>query len=1203
MSLRSVLRLGASFLATLFLAASALRAQPVFTAPGFVDEALYAGNGMISLRFDSAGRLYVGEKQGRVLLFRPNVGVTPLSFAYQYYEYSGNWSALADFTGLSALASGSVTTLDTEAHPARRADNFGLRFTGSITIESAGSHTFYTRSDDGSRLWINGQLVVNNYFNQGATERSGSITLAAGTHEMVVEYYDSGGGETLSVSYEGPGLPKQIIGANSGPYLAPLLFADFRAQVNTEGERGFLGLALDPDYDNNRYVYVLFSTATDQRLVRYTANPAFTAVDPASELVLLSGLPNANPVHKAGDIAFHPDDPHSLYIMLGDDGDRYSVANLATYKGKLLRVDSSTGQGLPSNPFWNGDANSVASRVWAHSFRNPFRFAFDPAAPVADVLYISENGDGTDRVARIAKGANGGWDAQFTADSVDGLRKILRTTTPSLTGISIIRGGVFAPGGVALYNSRYGTGPNSRGEIRRWYLTGPALDTVTPFPEDLDGNGDQQPFMSGYTGFNIVTTALGPDGHLYYTDSGQGSALGTGYRLGRIRFQGGTPPVASFSASVTNGPAPLTVTFTDASTAASGSIASRAWNFGDGTTSTLTNPVKTYSAPGVYPVSLTVATTQGLTHVTTATITAVHTVQLTVNAQLFDATTLSNFPFAAATTLGFYQADGVTPLPVPGGSGHAANFLPVPSGGILDTTVAVELTGPGVVLSAGESDTDGVEPAFVGFALSNSLSAQSVAPVFHLSALVVRGRVIDTLGQSAVTDLGFLRAGQPYALSAGRDFLVGSGHPPTSVPHRLVTDALGYYHAPLRPGDGDAVFTVDLAADTQPDILGQPVLDLAVPASGSLVRDITVGRHSAGLGRDDTSAIAPTPAIVFANQIQPVFNSLCIACHNDIATNSGGLDLQSSASLTALVNQRSAFAPGVKLVDPGHPDRSFLWEKINSATPQRGTRMRPGDPIPLAQQALIRDWITQLGSTGTLQLSSTSHAVQESTGNITLTLTVRRVGGSSGAVSVQLATVPGGTAVPDEDFQALSTTLNWADGDTSDRTVTLTLLADTLVDDGKTLGLRLSSPTGGALLAPAPGAVVVLTDTPFQLWRGARHGSAANSPAGQPSADPDGNGLANLLEYALGASPSPASSVSLPTATPVGAPPHLELSFNRIADPSLTYRVQAVSSLASTWTDIWTSSGSSNTSGLVTVPDPISLTDEPRRFLRLVITQ
>ena len=80
---------------------------------------------------------------------------------------------------------------------------------------------------------------------------------------------------------------------------------------------------------------------------------------------------------------------------------------------------------------------------------------------------------------------------------------------------------------------------------------------------------------------------------------------------------GNTPPVANFTSSV-NG---MTVSFTDTSSDSDGSIASRSWNFGDGTTSTATNPSKTYSAPGTYTVKLTATDNQGATNSKSANVT------------------------------------------------------------------------------------------------------------------------------------------------------------------------------------------------------------------------------------------------------------------------------------------------------------------------------------------------------------------------------------------------------------------------------------------------------------------------------------------------------------------------------------------------------------------------------------------------------
>lgn len=1066
-----------------------LAAAPVFSVPGFVDEPIHLGNGMISLAFDHEGNLLVTEKQGRVLLLKPNTGAPAPSFAYQYYE--GTWTALPDFSALTPVATGVVSSISLE--PRLRNDYFGLVFTGQLHLPASGEYTFYTRSDDGSRIYINDTLVVDHDGLHGATEMSGNITLAAGSHTLRVEYFEAAGGEALEVSYAGPDQPKQVIGANSGPFLAPTVFADIVSQVNSAGERGLMGFALDPDYANNRYLYLLFSTNSDQRIVRYTANTAFTAVEPGSALTLLSGLPNATNVHKAGDIAFRPGEPYNLYVMLGDDGDRYVVGDLDLYHGKLLRIDSATGLGLPDNPHYDGNPASVRSRVFSHRYRNPFRFAFDPANSEGEArLYLSENGDGTDRIVRVEKGADGGWDPQFLTDSSDGKRKILYTTLPSITAIAFLRGGPFAPDGPMLYNARYGG--NDRKEVRRWRVTGAALDTLEPLPED---NGE--PFLTGFTSFNIVSFTQGPDGALYFTDSNQGSSTGNGYRLGRIRYVGGEAPVAAFSISPDPavGAAPLLVSFTDASTFSDAAIAQWSWEFGDGTTSTSPSPSHTYAAPGVYTVRLTVTDTIGLNHSLTDEITVVHPVSLTLDALVRDARAAgSPVPLAVPTELRLYQADGVTPLPFAGGLGVSENILLVPVGGALQTTISVALTGPGVVVSAGEPATDGVASAFAGFALSLSAFEQQIAPVFNLAPTLVRGRATDTLGAAAPLDIGVARGVSkiPYAVAGGRDFLPGSGHLAIGVAHRVVADALGYFHVPVRDDDGGVDFTLDATADTLVSTHGRVSTTVFVPAGIETVRDLRIGLYDGATGVDDLSAIAPTPAVDFITQIQPIFTAQCMACHNDIATNSGGLDLQPWASYAALVNVLSVEAPGVKLVEPGRPDRSYLMEKISSAQPQVGTRMRPGDPMALALQALMRDWITQL---------KPPH--------------------------------------------------------------------------------------------------------PHDTWRAQIFGEEVDEPAAQPGADYDGDGVSNLLAYALGVSPlesTPVSALPAQETTEIGEESYLTLRVVR--DPTATgliYAVEATADLADA--SSWNSTGTValvDTPSLLVVRDAEPISAGSRRFLRLRVT-
>ena len=72
--------------------------------------------------------------------------------------------------------------------------------------------TFYTNSDDGVRLWVNHQLLIDNWTNHGATENSATIQLTAGsTYDIRLEFYENTGGATMQLSWSSPSTPKQIV--------------------------------------------------------------------------------------------------------------------------------------------------------------------------------------------------------------------------------------------------------------------------------------------------------------------------------------------------------------------------------------------------------------------------------------------------------------------------------------------------------------------------------------------------------------------------------------------------------------------------------------------------------------------------------------------------------------------------------------------------------------------------------------------------------------------------------------------------------------------------------------------------------------------------------------------------------------------------------------------------------------------------------
>ncbi len=126
---------------------------------------------------------------------------------YAYYE--GTWDNLPNFDALTALDTGITSAID--LNNATSANYFGFTFDGYINVSTEGEYTFYTASDDGSALWIGNNQVVDNDGLHGMVEKSGTICLEAGYHKISVAYFEKTGGNSLTVSYAGPGISKTTL--------------------------------------------------------------------------------------------------------------------------------------------------------------------------------------------------------------------------------------------------------------------------------------------------------------------------------------------------------------------------------------------------------------------------------------------------------------------------------------------------------------------------------------------------------------------------------------------------------------------------------------------------------------------------------------------------------------------------------------------------------------------------------------------------------------------------------------------------------------------------------------------------------------------------------------------------------------------------------------------------------------------------------
>ena len=175
-------------------------------------------------------------------------------WSYDYYQ--GVWQALPDFDALTAIASGTTDNISIE--PAQRANNFGLRFKGCLEASIDGYYTLSTSSDDGSRLYLNDELVIDNDGLHGNQTVSNQVFLSKGLYPLTLEYFQDTGDSNLSLDWIAPLRGQSYLTtANDGQFYNPPALANnivsFEFDVPADGDFRFSVNARGVDSDSDSF--------------------------------------------------------------------------------------------------------------------------------------------------------------------------------------------------------------------------------------------------------------------------------------------------------------------------------------------------------------------------------------------------------------------------------------------------------------------------------------------------------------------------------------------------------------------------------------------------------------------------------------------------------------------------------------------------------------------------------------------------------------------------------------------------------------------------------------------------------------------------------------------------------------------------------------------------------------------------------------
>ena len=306
----------------------------------------------------------------------------------------------------------------------------------------------------------------------------------------------------------------RVIDAQGQLLPSPFVHVD----VNTSGERGLLGVAFDPDFTDNQYVYVYYTTAAapiHNRVSRFTADGDVAQANSEIDLLDLDNLDANN--HNGGAIHFGLDG--KLYIGVGENAVPDNAQNLGNLLGKILRINPD-GSIPPDNPFVG--VEGARGEIWALGFRNPFTFDVQPGAGRIFVNDVgSDPPNAREEINYLVKGGNYGWPIyEGYSDDPNFVSPLYAYASGQGDGTCAIVGGSFYnPANRQFPNDYWGTyffSDLCAGWIKRFDgRTGTVTDFATdtpPFTVDVkvDANGSLYYLYNGGIVYRIDYTGTSP---------------------------------------------------------------------------------------------------------------------------------------------------------------------------------------------------------------------------------------------------------------------------------------------------------------------------------------------------------------------------------------------------------------------------------------------------------------------------------------------------------------------------------------------------------------------------------------------------------------------------------------------------------------------------------------------------------------------